>query len=311
MTSIEHTPVLLNEVIAESKNLKRGWFVDCTLGGGGHFFALSKINQRLLGLDVDRVAYKNILNQLLKRGYVCENSKKASPLTFFRSNPKSKIIVQNSNFTNFLSICKDNDIKDVSLVLADLNLNSYQIKKSGRGFSFRDKKDVLLDMRFDIHQEIPTAADLVNGLSVRELTELFKNFGEVRLAKIVAQKIIKYRLKFGKITTVGDFLKSIDMNKEFFELKIHPATKIFMALRIAVNSEFSALQSLLGQSLFFINQGAKLLIISFHSIEQKIIEDFANKNDLALKKERPTLEEVQVNSSSRSAILNVITSNNE
>lgn len=303
MKKVIHIPVLLNEVLEVSETSINGWKIDCTIGGGGHFFALLKNTTNLLGFDADPKVIKNITTLLQNSGF--EIKEKTTKTTFFFHHGSNKeAILVNDNFNNLNTVCKELSINKISLVLADLGLNMIQLKQEKRGFSFHDGS-ASLDMRLDDSLQIPTAADLVNGLGDKELTSLFRKFGNVARAKLYADKIKKYKQK-KPIQTVADLLSAIDLNRDFPGMKIHPATQVFMALRIAVNSEFENLKNLLEQSFEFTKNGAKILIISFHSSEQRIIEQFAKEHSLQLKKTKPSIEEIKKNSSSRSATLNIL-----
>lgn len=306
MKKLNHIPVLLNEVIEIDSTCKDGWKIDCTLGGGGHFFALLKNTSKMIGFDADPKVIENITNLLQKEGF--EITERKDEKTFFVNTQLEKqVVLINSNFTNFAKVCKELSINTVSLIIADLGLNMLQLKEEKRGFSFNDGK-ALLDMRLDPTKVAPTAADLVNGLGDKELVQLLRNFGEVGPAKQYAEKVKRYKQR-KPIRTVEDLLIALELNRPFPGIKIHPATKVFMALRIAVNSEFDNLTNLLEQSLNFINNNAKVLIISFHSTEQKIVEQFAKEHLININKNKPSIEEIGRNSSSRSAILNTLFKN--
>jgi 16S rRNA (cytosine1402-N4)-methyltransferase len=229
-------------------------YVDCTLGGAGH---AQKILEKimpdgiLIGIDADIEAIKNAENILA---------------------PYSKnVILINDNFTNILNVLYKLNIEKVDGIIADLGLSLNQIKKSGRGFSFNKDED--LDMRFNQLDKVK-AYDFVNKSSKDELNKIFKEFGEERYAKAIARRIIKKRADYPIKSSLmlAEIIRSVVLRKQKKREKIDPATRVFMALRIAVNNEFEALNKLLSDSLFLLKSGARMSIISFHSLEHKIIK---------------------------------------
>lgn len=296
MEKNEHISVLLNEVTDTLKNKveRDGLIVDCTLGRGGHFFALLKYFNNMLGLDADTDSINYVSLKLKKLGYKNTNN------VFVNGN--KKVLIYNQNFnklTNILSELNTNP----SAVLLDLGISTYQLKKSGRGFSFNFVSEPL-DMRIDTVNCKVTASDLVNGLTKKDLQDLFFNFGGETKSKYFANLICLYREK-NKIVTVGDFLKAIKIDSSQ-KYKKHPATKIFMALRIAVNLENVNLKKILADLKKYIDMGVKVLIITFHSLEAKTVKVYCKQNNYKLTKFYPSRDEILNNKSSRSAILNFI-----
>ncbi|NCT55887.1 16S rRNA (cytosine(1402)-N(4))-methyltransferase [bacterium] len=302
---MKHIPVLLDEVVVECPSDTKGWLIDCTLGSGGHFLALLNLNDNLVGFDADFAPIENLSKILISKGFTEVESPLEDISIFTDSKSEKKVILCNVNFSKAKKTLEDLNIFNFSLILADLGLSTDQLLFSTRGFSFSQPNQAL-DMRINIKSGGPTAADLLNFLSESELTNLFRNYGEMSSAKPLAKKILQYREKFGNIGTVGELLKASGYQNRILGKKVHPATKLFMALRIAVNSEFVNLQLLLSDFLPSIYKGTKILIISFHSLEQKIIQNFVKDNDLNVKNIKPGIEEIRSNSSSRSATLNVI-----
>jgi len=230
-------------------------FVDCTLGGGGHALAILKRigpQGRLLGIDLDPSAI-----QAAK-----ETTK----------NFKNITLVQD-NFRNLNKITDVYEFDKIDGILLDLGLSSGQLQDQQRGFSFLAEGK--LDMRFGQQTDL-TAKKILNTYSQKELTEIFRNFGEEKLAWPVAKEIIKARQQ-----------KPIDSPNQLVEIvaaaykkyyrgksKINPATKIFQALRISVNEEIENLKQVLPQAVGRLKAGGRLAVISFHSLEDKIVKEF-------------------------------------
>lgn len=261
---IYHIPVLLNEVL-EALNVKPGEkYIDCTYGGGGHFLGIEKAGGIVLGIDQD---------------------------------PEAKAPVH-GNFAHLKNIAQEHGFDPVSGILFDLGVSSHQLETDYRGFSFN--KDAPLDMRMD--QTLgPTAADLVNAGSESELANLFWKFGEERFAKAIAREIKKT-----KIETTDQLAKAVLRARPARKAgrgkdRTHPATRIFQALRIAVNDELAGLESALPQAVELLKPGGKLVVISFHSLEDRIVKNFMKKSELIT----PTDEEVSENPRSRSAKMRV------
>ena len=300
---LSHYPVLLNEV-KESFEGVSGWVVDCTVGRGGHFLKLLESHDSLIGFDVDMESVLHIKNELLK---VVDWEVRLPLENFYfhlvNLKKNKEIYLVNKNFIYMKEVLDNLQINYIGGLLVDLGISMHQLKDSGRGFSFNKIKDPL-DMRTDLVNPI-TASDLLNGLSVRELETLFRSLAEVTNAKVAAKSIVEYR-KSKKIETVEDLLKALKALKKRPGQKLHPATKIFMALRIAVNNEHINLKNFLNDTLSFIMKGAVLDVIVFHSLEEKTVHNFVNTNGLVSRKLIPTKEEVEKNVSSRSGILYII-----
>ncbi len=277
-----HTPVLIEEVLNYLNIQKDLWYIDATLGGGGHTEKILKLGGKVIGIDQDEDSIKEVSRKL--KNYI---------------NSKHLILIQN-NFTN---IAKQDH--KVSGILFDLGVSSHQLDTAERGFSFR--KDAELDMRMGKSLEV-TAADLINGLNSGELTQLFEKFGEEKFAKKIAKIIVLERQK-EKITTTGqlaDLIKKNIYSKE----KIHPATRVFQALRIAVNDELNSLKEALPKAFDILEPGGKLIVISFHSLEDRIIKNYFRELEekgsariLTDKPIEPSEKEVFENPRSRSSKL--------
>lgn len=247
-----HVPVLLTEVLDLLAPRPGGVYVDATAGGGGHSQALlqrSAPDGRVLSLDADPEAVSRLRAALSPYG-------------------QRSVVVQ-ANFRQLAAVARSTGFDAVDGVLMDLGLSSDQLADGGRGFSFL--VDGPLDMRFDPGQAV-TAADLVNGLSERELADLIYELGEDRLARRIARAIVAAR----PIRTSGQLAEVIAQAVGRRE-RIHPATRTFQALRMAVNDELAALAEALPQAVDLLRPGGRLAVISFHSLEDRTVKQFMQR----------------------------------
>jgi 16S rRNA (cytosine1402-N4)-methyltransferase len=287
MTTV-HKSVLMKETL-EYLNPQPGQnFIDCTFGGGGHSSAiLEKISPdgQLLAIDAN------------------EKVKGLDNLNF-------KLITD--NFVNLKQIVKAHFNNNVSGILLDLGLSSDQLEKSNQGFSFQ--KDEPLDMRFNKEQEW-TAADVLNFYSLEDIYDVLKNYGDYPRARHLSERILKQRKlkKFKNTSELVDLV--LEVSPRRWKDKTHPATKVFQALRIAVNRELSSLEDVLPQAVDILVSGGKLVVISFHSLEDRIVKTYFRDhgrgedkvlNILTKKPIVPTQEEIQVNPRCRSAKMRVV-----
>lgn len=228
--------------------------MDGTLGGGGHaehiLTMLSK-NGQYIGIDQDREAL--------------QYSKK-------RLNRFKNVIYHQGNFADLDLLLRKLKIKSVDGILLDLGISSYQIDTDERGFSYM--KNTNLDMRMD-RDGSSTAADLLNDLDEKELSTLFYTYGEERRAKQIAREIVQYRKK-QKIQR-SDQLRNIIDRVVFVRFKIKSYARIFQALRIAVNRELDVLEETLEKAIPFLRVGGRCLVISYHSLEDRIVKNFFRK----------------------------------
>lgn len=245
-----HVSVLKNEVLDAFKDLNDGLFVDCTLGFGGHTKSMlqNKQNIHVIGCDKDENAL-NFSKQLLK------------PY-------ENRVQFYKGSFSSFFENTKEQNIKGI---LADIGVSSYQLDEKTRGFGFNSD---VLDMRMDINQNL-NAQDVVNGYGVYELEELFKDYAQINNAKIVAQDIVNARKKC-KITTPKQLLDIIG-NKKQKGRKVSIATLVFQAIRIHVNDELGELRRLLEYILRLELNDCIVGIITFHSLEDKIVKQSFKK----------------------------------
>ncbi len=245
-----HTPVLVSEVI-EALDVKPGKrFIDCTLGGGGHALEIVTRCQpggELLGIDSDpeaiRIAQHNLYD-------------------YFEST-----IIINDNFFNLERICKETHFSPADGILFDLGLSSLQLSSPERGFSFQTSGP--LDMRFNPDEQL-TAADIVNKMPEEKLAKLILIYGEEPLARKIAQYIVRHR----PIADTADLATIVATAVGDRYGRIHPATRTFQALRIAVNRELEHLTSAMEQSIKCLAPGGRLAVISYHSLEDRIVKNF-------------------------------------
>ena len=245
---------MLNEVVNYLNCRPGNVYVDGTLGGCGHARAIcEKIfpGGTFIGIDQDIDAISNA--ETVLKDY------------------SSNIHLFHGNFISLPEFLTQLEIDRVDGILLDLGLSLHHIENSGRGFSFR--KDEPLDMRMDI-QSPQTAENLINNLSQTELQKLFKEYGEERRAKQITRNIIKIRRQ-KKIQTSRQLAQIIVDSipaQAAFKQKIHPATRVFMALRIAVNRELERLETFLEYAVDLLNPGGRLCVLSFHSLEDRIVK---------------------------------------
>lgn len=244
-----HISVLADEVI-ENLNIKPdGIYVDLTLGKGGHSKRiLEKLseNGRLIALDQDQDA----LNAAKK------NLSDYPNVTFIKSN-----------FENIDKVLDQLEISKIDGALMDIGVSSYQIDNAQRGFSYMH--DGPLDMRMDANNEL-TAEEIVNGYSLDELQEIFSKYGEERFSKTIARNIVETRNKQRIDTTFK--LRDL-VNKSVKTKEVHPEKRVFQALRIEVNRELEVLEKTLQKVIDYLNKDARLCVISFHSLEDRIVKN--------------------------------------
>jgi len=245
-----HTPVLVDEVV-ETLDVRPGRrYIDCTLGGGGHSLAILSGCQpggQLLGIDADPEAIRLAQHNLYD---------------FFESS-----VIINDNFYNLENICRETGFSSANGILFDLGLSSLQLASAERGFSFQLNGP--LDMRFNPDEQL-TAADIVNRLPEAKLTQLILIYGEEPMAGKIAKNIVDHR----PISDTADLATIIADAVGDRYSKIHPATRTFQALRIAVNRELDHLTTALEQSLNCLAPGGRLAVISYHSLEDRIVKNF-------------------------------------
>lgn len=285
-----HVSVLLQEVVDALQIQSGRKYIDATLGAGGHTRAIIQKGGIVLGIDQDQDAVE----------YVKENFK------FEILN--LKLTVAQGNFAKLAEIAKENGFDTVAGILFDLGVSSHQLNSSERGFSFL--QEAPLDMRMDSKLTVH-AKDLVNGLNKGELIQLFTKYGEEPFAKRIAEKITHERLK-GPVETTGQLASLVASVYPKGMKKVHPATKVFQALRIAVNDELVSLEKALPQALTVLESKGRIAVISFHSLEDRIVKHtFAYWEEKGLgkiltkKPIEPRREEIEKNRRSRSSKLRI------
>lgn len=303
----KHIPVLLDEVI-EGLNIKPdGVYLDLTLGRAGHSSEiLSRLNKNglLIGVDQDQQAIDESRERL--------------------SKIKDNFVLIKNNFVYVDEILKSLNIEKVDGVLMDLGVSSPQFDDIDRGFSYRF--DSRLDMRMDRDQRL-TAHDVVNNYSEAELRKIFYEYGEDKYSASVARNIVKERANH-PIDTTFQLVEIIKKSKPSKELKKagHPAKQIFQAIRIEVNDELNVLKGALNDVTKHLNSGGRLAVITFHSLEDKIVKKLfkdltvveGNRNNLPVKEEekdfilitrkgiKPSEKELEINHRSQSSTLRII-----
>ncbi|OQY60467.1 MAG: 16S rRNA (cytosine(1402)-N(4))-methyltransferase, partial [Desulfobacteraceae bacterium 4572_88] len=256
MSEYRHIPVMVSEVIHYLDCGPGKIYADCTLGGAGHTRAiLEKIMPGgfVVAMDQDRDAIKN-----------AEKLQKNCTL--------KDVHIFHDNFTHLPEALSELDIQGVDGILLDLGMSLHQITSGGRGFSFQ--RDEPLDMRMNVRSDIK-AEDLINTLSAEALEKIFREYGEERRAKRIARKIARTR-KNGAIRSSGQLAQIVceAVPGPAFRQKIHPATRVFMALRIAVNRELERLEFFLKNAADILNPGGRLCVLSFHSLEDRIVKHY-------------------------------------
>jgi 16S rRNA (cytosine1402-N4)-methyltransferase len=283
-----HKPVLLKETIEWLGVEKNKNYVDCTIGEGGHAREILKKNGpkgKVLGIEIDPELYKKLKKEKLER-----------------------LILVNDSHSNLKEIIERENFKKIHGILFDLGISSWHIEKSGRGFSFL--RDEPLTMRYDWRQKL-TAEKIVNEWSEKEIERILKEYGEERFAKRISREIVRAR----KVKSIKTTFQLVEVIKKavpsFYQhQRIHFATKTFQALRIAVNNELENLKIALPQAIDVLEKGGRLIVISFHSLEDRIVKNFLKGKEkegeikiLTKKPIRPSKEEIRKNPRSRSAKL--------
>ena len=257
MTLPIHTPVLVEEVI-EALQIQPGKrYIDCTLGSGGHAKAIMEKNfpdVQLLGIDTDMEALQTAKIRL--------------------ADYSSSIILINDNFINLEAICRENDFLPADGILLDLGISSLQIENAERGFSFQHNGP--LDMRFSPTQEL-TASVIINTLPEDKLHQIIRIYGEEHLSRQIARHIINNR----PISSTLELSNIVEQATGGRRGKIHPATKTFMALRIATNRELKNIAAVLEQAIRCLNHKGRLVVISYHSLEDRLVKQFMKRESQA------------------------------
>jgi len=305
---VEHVPVLLEEVLEFLRCLPSGAFVDCTVGLGGHARAiLERIRPSggLIAIEADTEALQQARRNLAAW--------------------KEKVTYVQASYRRLSETLQRLGVRDVAGILLDLGMSSAQVESPSRGFSFSRRGP--LDMRYDRRQPL-TAADIVNRYPEKDLVKIFREFGEEKAAKRIAAAIVRRREEWPLSTTdeLAELVASVARPRPA-RGGIHPATKAFQALRIAVNDELGALSEALPQAIEVLRPGGRLIVLSYHSLEDRIVKQtfrgfekgcvcppsfpvcrcgrVSEVEVLTRKPMRPSEEEIRRNPRSRSARMRV------
>lgn len=252
MTSGFHHSVLTSAVTRFLITKSDGIYVDGTLGGGGHAEAiLTNLSGqgKLIAFDIDNEALR-FAKHRLERFH-------------------ERVIFLNGNFSNIKNILEKLGIGEIDGLLLDLGISSFQIDEPRRGFSFQ--RDHRIDMRMNQDQVI-NGWDVINNFSIKKLQQIFQNYGEERYSKRIANKIVKMREKktIDTTTELSEIVESI-VGKRFLNKSL---ARIFQAIRIEVNRELDSLREVLNDSIDIVNPGGRIVVISYHSLEDRIVKDF-------------------------------------
>ena len=301
----KHIPVMLHEAINALDIIPNGFYIDCTFGRGGHSKEiLKKLNDdgRLLALDKDLDA--------VKEGETIKDN---------------RFEIVHASFKNLKDILKKKNFQKPNGILMDLGISSPQIDEAERGFSFQ--LDSNLDMRMNQNQKL-TASEIINNFDYDELVKLLYDYGEEKFAKKIVRAIIKHREEKGNISRTTELADLVNKAIPRFDSNKNPATKTFQALRIKVNEELLEIEEVLPAAFEALKTNGRLAVISFHSLEDRIIKNFIKyklNTDTVPKKipifqkqiksapikvvqklQTPSMSEVLENKRSRSAKLRVI-----
>ncbi len=306
----KHVPVLLQETIKSLNVKENGIYIDGTIGGGGHSFEIAKLlrpemGAKLIGLDQDEAAIESSKNKL-------------APY-------QSLLTVVRSNYSNIKAVLRELNVDFADGILLDLGVSSHQLDEAERGFSYMD--DAPLDMRMDRRNTL-SAYEVVNGYSEHDLFRIIKDYGEDRFAQNIAKNIVKKREE-GPIKTTFELRDIISASIPMKVKKTggHPAKRTFQAIRIEVNHELDVLEDTLDTMIDILAPGGRLCIITFHSLEDRIVKTNFKRNEdpctcppdfpvcVCGKKSKgrvitrkpiiPTTEEMETNPRSKSAKLRV------
>ncbi|MCS6873454.1 MAG: 16S rRNA (cytosine(1402)-N(4))-methyltransferase RsmH [Acidobacteriota bacterium] len=284
-----HKPVLLSEALDYLKPWHGGVFVDATLGLGGHSQALlsSSSDLTLIGLDKDARVIELVTERL--------------------KSFSDRFKAVHSDFAEIKRILEALDIDGVDGILADLGVSSFQLESRERGFSFRFCAP--LDMRMDETSSNSTAADLLRTLSEKELADIIFEYGQERYARKIARRIVERRSLGKFVETTEDLVKVVESVVGKRSGRIHSATRVFQALRIAVNDELGSLKKFVFDAIDVLKTGGRLVVISFHSLEDRIVKrafsELSGKKIRILTRKpiRPSRNEISENPRARSAKL--------
>ncbi|NLA08371.1 MAG: 16S rRNA (cytosine(1402)-N(4))-methyltransferase RsmH [Parcubacteria group bacterium] len=286
-----HIPVLLQEVIKFLNPQSNENFIDATVGEGGYAMAILQYTAplgKILGIDLDEESLKVARENLA----AFEN----------------RVILKQGNYKDIDQMAKKVDILPVNGIVFDLGLGTFQIEDSSRGFSFL--RDEPLKMTFDLGCEM-SAEKVINESSLELLTKIFQEYGEEKNAYKIAQAIVEER-KNKKITKTSELVEIIEKTVDGRHNRLHPATKVFQALRIYVNDELNNLKEGLEKSVKILDKDGRIAVVSYHSLEDRLVKKFYKEKEkegilkiITKKPITPTKVEVLNNRRSRSAKLRI------
>ena len=339
-----HIPVLLHEVVEaltgnfeiRNSNFEIGpWYLDGTLGGAGHAIAIAEAFEaatrtalNVIGLDRDPAAIERVRGSFVKQRLISAQDEGADQgLQGAKSSahsdahemrehqgkmPIGKVILEVESFRNLDKVLEKHRIGKVDMILLDLGISSDELDVSGRGFTFQKDEPLLMTMG-DPAKHLFTAKDIVNGWEEEDIANVIFGYGEERFSRRIARAIVDYRAK-KKIETTFELVEIVKSSVPAFYRrgKTNPATKTFQALRIATNDELNALKEGLAKGYEHLNEGGRMAVISFHSLEDRIVKDFYKQqakteaNILTKRPITPGAQELAENPRSRSAKLRVI-----
>ena len=288
-----HISVLKKEILEYLDPKPNDNLIDCTLDGGGHTLAILEKNGpkgKVLGIDQDADLIKESKERIEKAGF------------------KGRLVTVCDNFANLKAIANGSKFSKINGILFDLGMSSSQLEESKRGFSFLKQEP--LDMRYGMNNPL-TAEKIVNYWSPAELERILRDFGEESFAPQIVKEIVLIR-KLKQIKTTAQLVEIIRkaVPERFHHQKIHFATKTFQALRMAVNGELENLERALPQALEMLSKEGRLAVISFHSLEDRIVKNFFRDKEqqqlikiITKKPITPTEEELKINPRSRSSKL--------
>lgn len=284
-SDFKHISVLLQKAVDFLEIKKDKWYVDATAGGGGHIQEIRERGGRVLAIDQDEDAIHHLVDR-------------------FKSD--RDVIVIQANFSEITKICRDQSIVPMG-VLFDLGVSSYQIDDSGRGFSFLREEE--LDMRMDKDGKL-SAQKIINTYSYEQLQEIFAKYGEEPHAEEIADAILRAR-RIRPITTTNDLVDIVKSVSN--ERRIHPATRVFQALRIEANSELESLEHGLVDAFENLDSSGRIVVISFHSLEDRIVKRYMERmihegkgKQITKKPITADWKEIKQNIRSRSAKMRVL-----
>lgn len=285
-----HIPVLQKEVLEYLDPEPNENFIDCTVHEGGHSLAIlekTKPKGKVLGIDLDKSVVEKLKLKIKDTEFA------------------GRLVVAHGNYADLKNIAEKNGFNKVSGVLFDLGMSSWHIDESERGFTL--KKEEGLDMRYDTATGM-SAAEIINTFSYSQLEKIFREYGEEKFAGRIAEKIIETR-KRKPIKTTADLVEIVGGRVGG---KIHPATRAFQALRIAVNDELGNLSRALPEAIDILSSGDRIAVISFHSLEDRIVKNFfqeqSRQGKLKILTKKPVISgfaEIKANPRARSAKLRV------